>query len=190
MKWDTWHRSDCRIFVITVVINVSGGFLSSGTEVLVSLCNLNFNWSDWFCIELEVCGLIYKTVNLTADSVMWSRQVRDRNVSLSAAQVSSLLKLRLPWQRREGGWASACCAFECHNASWVAISLDLPSIRQEWVCEEDSLWCHRRWRQIYEFIWNSNNSVLSLSRLYFHLMKYSSIFISHNFYSTTSVWQL
>lgn len=73
---------------------------------------------------------------------MWSDQVRNskgtetHHFQLRRCAVSSL-KLRLPWQRKKGGGASACWAQECRNAFWAAISLNLPSIRKEPVCQGD-----------------------------------------------------
>lgn len=55
----------------------------------------------------------------------------DRNPSAVQVFVSTL-KLWLPWQQQEGGWAWTCVAYECHNACWGAISLSLPPVKRVW----------------------------------------------------------
>lgn len=91
---------------------------------------------------LLIVSLKKSDLNMTAHSVMWSNQVRNskgietHHFQLRRCRVS-LLKLRLPWQRKKGGWASACWVQECRNAFWAAISLNLPSIRKEPVCQGD-----------------------------------------------------
>lgn len=108
---------------------------------------------DWLCIAVQL-PRTEDECNCTGSGV-WQKVRKSRDAETRHHQpcrccVSSL-KLWLPWQQQEGGWVSACCAYECHNASWVAISLSLPSIRQECVCvrEEDFLWYQQHWRQMY-----------------------------------------
>ena len=111
------------------------------TKLTFSGCFLSISWWSISLIDFVLqssCLDQIREWNYTGCGV-WQKVRKSRDAETRHHQpcrcCMSSLKLWLPWQQQEGGWVSACCAYKCHNASWVAISLSLPSIRQECVCE-------------------------------------------------------